>query len=213
MESSRHVMQKDRAEFDALLNRSYRHAYRLAYRYTGNPSDAEDLTQDAFVRAWEAFDRYDPHYSFEVWLMRVLSNLAIDRWRRSGARTTSLDQPIGPEGSAVCLDAVLPNRAPGPEQQCILRDEAHTIRRALRQLSDDYRTVITLTDIEGWSYLEVAQKMQCPIGTVRSRLHRGRQLLHQILRAMQADGAVGAGAAPRAARPGARVAARVPIDA
>lgn len=185
--------QKDRIEFDTLRSRSYEHAFKLAYRFTGNQSDAEDLTQDAFVRAWEAFDRYDRRRSFEVWLMQVLSNLAIDRWRRSGHRMPSLDQLLSLNGSNVTLGAVVPYQGPSPEQQCILRDQADKVQEALRQLPDNYRTVVVLTDIEEWSYVEVAAKMGCPVGTVRSRLHRGRQLLRQLLQKMQTENGIPSG--------------------
>src|SRR5439155_4817830 len=85
--------QSSRVEFEQLFSRSYQRAFNLAYRYTGNESDAEDLTQDAFVRAWGSYHRYDRNRSFEVWLLRILSNLAIDRWRRkSTLRTYSVDQ-------------------------------------------------------------------------------------------------------------------------
>src|SRR5712671_3373611 len=81
-----------RDEFEALFRRSYHRAYNAAYRLMGNSSDAEDLTQEAFVRVWAAFDRYDRSRPFEGWLFRILSNLAIDRWRRgSGAVVCSLD--------------------------------------------------------------------------------------------------------------------------
>ncbi len=178
---------KSRVEFETLFSRSYQRAYNLAYRLTGNDSDAEDLTQDAFVRAWGAFDRYDRRHSFEVWLLRILSNLAIDRWRRQSlVRTHSLDQSYRTNGSDVQLGSLLADRAPGPEQQVILRAQGEQIQQALRMLPDNYRTAIILTDIEEWSYEEVAAKMRCPVGTVRSRLHRGRQLLRQHLCAIQA---------------------------
>jgi len=176
-----------RREFEALFSRSYQRAYSLAYRLTGNESDAEDLTQDAFVRAWGAFERYDRRHSFEVWLLRILSNLAIDRWRRQSlVRTQSLDQTYRSNGNDVQLGALVADRAPGPEQQVILRAQGEQIEAALRMLPDNYRTAIILTDIEEWSYEEVAAKMRCPVGTVRSRLHRGRQLLRQHLSALQA---------------------------
>ena len=185
MESTGRV-RTSRSEFENLFNRSYHRAYNLAYRFTGNDSDAEDLTQDAFLRAWNSFDRYDRRRSFEVWLLRILSNLAIDRWRRQAAtRTHSLDQTYPSNGLDVQLAALVPDRAPGPEAQCLLRAEGEQIEEALRLLPDTYRTAIILTDIEEWSYEEVAEKMRCPVGTVRSRLHRGRQLLRRYIGHLQ----------------------------
>lgn len=185
-------------EFEALFSRTYQRAFNLAYRLTGNESDAEDLTQDAFLRAWSSFDRYDRNRSFEVWLMRILSNLAIDRWRRhSSVQVHSLDQTYRSNGVDVQLKAVLPDRAPSPEQQCYTSADGERIRAALGKLPDNYRTAIILTDIEEWSYEEVAQRMRCPVGTVRSRLHRGRHLLRQHLREMQtADGPLPASVEP-----------------
>ena len=180
--------QIDRKEFESFFNRSYQRAFNLAYRLTGNESDAEDLTQDAYVRAWGAFERYDRKHSFEVWLLRILSNLAIDRWRRhSTVRIHSLDQVYKSNGTDVQLGAVVPDRSPSPEQQCVLHAQGEQIQVALNLLPDNYRTAIILTDIEEWSYEEVAEKMRCPVGTVRSRLHRGRQLLRQHLHEMQVD--------------------------
>ena len=186
-ERTQQVTSLDRSEFECLFNRAHQRAYNLAYRLTGNESDAEDLTQDAFVRAWSAFDRYDRRHSFEVWLLRILSNLAIDRWRRQSlVRTHSLDQTYRNNGTDVQLGSLVADRSPGPEQQVILRAQGQQIEQALRMLPDNYRTAIILTDIEEWSYEEVAEKMRCPVGTVRSRLHRGRQLLRQHLSMLQA---------------------------
>jgi len=182
-----------RAEFEALFSRSYQRAFNLAFRYTGNECDAEDLTQDAFVRAWGSYHRYDRRRSFEVWLLRILSNLAIDRWRRKSAlRTYSLDQVLTANGGEVELAAVVPDRAAGPEQVCMSRATGDQIQEALDLLPASYRQAIILTDIEEWSYEEVAQKMNCPVGTVRSRLHRGRQLLRQYLRTIQVEEAMAA---------------------
>ena len=90
------------AEFEQLFHRSYTRAYNAAYRLMGNASDAEDLTQEAFVRVWAAFDRYDRTRPFEGWLFRILSNLAIDRWRRSAGLTVcSLDAATSGGGSAM----------------------------------------------------------------------------------------------------------------
>lgn len=180
-------------EFESLFSRSYQRAFNLAFRYTGNESDAEDLTQDAFVRAWGSYHRYDRRRSFEVWLLRILSNLAIDRWRRKSAiRTFSLDQVQTANGAEVELASIVADRCAGPEQLCMTRATGDQISEALNLLPATYRQAIILTDIEEWSYEEVAQKMNCPVGTVRSRLHRGRQLLRRYLRGIQTDEALAA---------------------
>ena len=184
--NAQNSIQVNREEFEVYFHRSYQRAYNLAYRLTGNESDAEDLTQDAYVRAWSAFNRYDHKHTFEVWLLRILSNLAIDRWRRQSAlRFQSLDQTCLIGDTELSIGSIIPDRMPSPEQQCILSVQGEQIQQALNRLPDNYRTAIILTDIEEWSYEEVATKMRCPVGTVRSRLHRGRQLLRQHLLEMK----------------------------
>jgi RNA polymerase sigma-70 factor (ECF subfamily) len=179
--------QANRTEFEALFRCTYRRAFKLAYRLAGNESDAQDLTQEAFVRAWGSFDRYDRRRPFEVWLFRILCNLATDRWRRlSSVRMHSLDGTCGADGIDVQpLGAVLPDHAPGPEQQCILNVLGEQLQEALRLLPEHHRTAIILTYVEQRTYEEVAQKMRCPIGTVRSRVHRGRVALRKMLTSTQ----------------------------
>jgi RNA polymerase sigma-70 factor (ECF subfamily) len=169
-------------EFEGYFKRSYQRAFCIACRLTGNESDAEDLMQDAFLRAWGAFERYDRNHSFDVWLFRILSNLAIDRWRRKSVlKVQSLDQQYSKEANGLPLGSVLPDKSPGPEEMCMQKQEYDKLQNALNKLPDNYRMTIILTDIEEWTYNEVAHIMRCPVGTVRSRLHRGRQLLRQQL--------------------------------
>src|SRR5439155_8414212 len=131
--------QSSRVEFEQLFSRSYQRAFNLAYRYTGNESDAEDLTQDAFVRAWGSYHRYDRNRSFEVWLLRILSNLAIDRWRRKHSiRAFSLDQVFPGNGADLELASMVPDRAAGPEEQCLTHATGDQIHQALRLLPDSY---------------------------------------------------------------------------
>lgn len=193
------------AEFEMLLQRSYSRAYSAAYRMMGNASDAEDLTQEAFVRVWAAFDRYDRSRPFEGWLFRILSNLAIDRWRRlAGASVCSLDAEgpgvksapsrrgrqsmNGPrDGKGAPLLACLADERPSamPEQSYLRAETGRRVRRALSALPGDYRKAVLLADVQGYSYEEIAQRVGCPVGTIRSRLHRGRQLLRQNLLKLQ----------------------------
>ena len=191
-----------RAEFEVLMRRSYSRAYSAAYRMMGNASDAEDLTQEAFVRVWAAFDRYDRSRPFEGWLFRILSNLAIDRWRRqSSAPVCSLDaegtgaraamarkgRTVVGEGRGAPLLACLADERPSamPEASYMRSETGHRVRRALSALPGDYRRAVVLADVQGYSYEEIAQHVGCPVGTIRSRLHRGRQLLRQNLLKLQ----------------------------
>jgi len=187
-----------RGEFEALFQRSYHRAYNAAYRIMGNASDAEDLTQEAFVRVWAAFDRYDRSRPFEGWLFRILSNLAIDKWRRlSGVTICSLDaERTGSRSMAsrrslsyrsAPLLACLADDHPSamPELSYLRSETGLRVRRALSALPGDYRKAVVLADVQGYSYEEIAQYVGCPVGTIRSRLHRGRQLLRQNLLKLQ----------------------------
>lgn len=195
---------ESRAEFEKLFHRSYPRAYHAAYRMMGNSCDAEDLTQEAFVRVWAAFDRYDRSRPFEGWLFRILSNLAIDRWRRlSGTTICSLDaegmrgnssaarrnrsQRSSWEGKGAPLLSSLADERPStmPEQSYLREETGLRVRRALSTLPGDYRKAVVLADVQGYSYEEIARYVGCPVGTIRSRLHRGRQLLRQNLLKLQ----------------------------
>jgi RNA polymerase sigma-70 factor (ECF subfamily) len=184
------------------MRRSYNRAYSAAYRMMGNASDAEDLTQEAYVRVWAAFERYDRSRSFEGWLFRILTNLAIDRWRRlAGVTACSLDAettsnantPRGRLSSGntrqSSLLSCLADDRPSviPEQAYFRAENGRRVRRALSALPPDYRKVILLADVQGYSYEEIAQRVDCPVGTVRSRLHRGRQLLRQNFLKLQSQ--------------------------
>lgn len=174
---------QDLTEFEALFHRSYQRAYSLAFRLADTVGDAEDLTQDAYVRAWRSFGTYDRSRSFEAWLLRILSNLAIDRWRRQGPPPVlSLDRAIEAGGAGSPSESMLADHAPGPEQQCTLNVIGERLQTALGLLPPAYRTATILADIEAQSYEDVAQRMRCPVGTVRSRLHRGRLELRRQLR-------------------------------
>ena len=177
------VLRKDRNEFDQLVNRCHRQAYNIAYRMTGNHADAEDLTQESFLRAYRFFDRYNRDMPFENWLYRIMSRVFIDELRkRPKLKTQSLDQPLnsGDSGdSEVTLE--IPDFASDPEQMVLCDALDEHLQNALNALPDEFRMAVILADIEGMSYEEIAEAMNCSLGTVRSRLHRGRKLLRQKL--------------------------------
>jgi RNA polymerase sigma-70 factor (ECF subfamily) len=177
------VLRNDRKEFDTLVNRCHRQAYNIAYRLTGNHADAEDLTQESFLRAFRFFDRYNREMPFENWLYRIMSRVFIDELRkRPKYKTQSLDQPLytGDNGDAdVMLE--IPDLESNPEQMTLCDTLDEHLQRALNALPEEFRVAVILADIEGLSYEEIAETMNCSLGTVRSRLHRGRKLLRQRL--------------------------------
>ena len=146
--------------------------YRLAYRLTGNQHDAEDLTQEVFVRVFRSLSSYTPG-TFEGWLHRITTNLFLDGARRK--------QRIRFEGLGEDVAQRLPGNNLTPAQ---IWDERHfdgDIQAALRALPPDYRAAVVLCDIEGFSYEEIAATMGVKLGTVRSRIHRGRAQLRAAL--------------------------------
>jgi len=167
-------------EFEQLYQRSRRRAYNLAYRLTGNVTDAEDVTQDAYVRAWHNFDSYDASRSFEGWLFRIITNRVIDlRRRQKRVPMYSLDTPIqgDEDGQPLSHEFAAPDS--DPEQIVIGPVMDERLQTALAALPTDYRAAILLCDVEQRSYQEIAETMHCAIGTVRSRIHRARVMLRK----------------------------------
>ncbi|MGL5866396.1 MAG: RNA polymerase sigma factor SigE [Dermatophilaceae bacterium] len=146
--------------------------YRLAYRLTGNVHDAEDLTQDVFIRVFRSLHTYQPG-TFEGWLHRITTNVFLDRMRRK--------QRIRFDALSDESAARLPSRGPGPEQAYADSHFDDDVQRALDALSPDFRAAVVLCDIEGLSYEEVAVTLGIKLGTVRSRIHRGRAQLRAAL--------------------------------
>jgi RNA polymerase sigma-70 factor (ECF subfamily) len=171
-------------QFEQLFQRSRHRAYRLAYRLTGNATDAEDVTQDAYVRAWHHFDRYDSNYSFEAWLFRIVTNRGIDlQRRRKRAPIYSLDTHASGEetGLLPVNETVAPNN--DTEQIVFGLIGEERLLKAVDTLPDHYRLAIRLYAVEQRSYEEIAETMRCALGTARSRIHRARGLLRHYIEA------------------------------
>jgi RNA polymerase sigma factor (sigma-70 family) len=158
--------------WDEVVRTHSARVYRLAYRLTGNPHDAEDLTQDVFVRVFRSLSSYTPG-TFEGWLHRITTNLFLDQVRRK--------QRIRFDGLSDDAAERLPGREPGPAQ---VYDEQHfddDVQRALDALPPDFRAAVVLCDVEGLTYEEIAGVLDLKMGTVRSRIHRGRAMLRAAL--------------------------------
>ncbi len=146
--------------------------YRLAYRLTGNKHDAEDLTHDVFVRVFRSLSSYRPG-TFEGWLHRITTNVFLDKMRRK--------QRIRFDALSDDAAARLTTREAGPEQAYDATHFDDDVQRALDALPPDFRAAVVLCDIEGLSYEEIATTLGVKLGTVRSRIHRGRALLREAL--------------------------------
>jgi RNA polymerase sigma-70 factor (ECF subfamily) len=153
--------------------------FRLAYRLTGNRHDAEDLTQDVFVRVFRSLDAYTPG-TFEGWLHRITTNLFLDNVRRK-ARIRFDALPEDAER--------LPGKMPSPAAEIDDRLFDPDVQHALDALPPDFRAAVVLCDIEGLSYEEIAATLDVKLGTVRSRIHRGRAQLREALAARAPRGA------------------------
>ena len=170
------------AEFEKLIARTQRQAYNIAYRMTGNRDDAEDLTQEAYLRAYRSFATYNRQMPFESWFFRILSNLFIDLLRRRPKqKPLSLDQPMGDEEMDENLLLQLPDENSNPERNLMEQVMDERLQSALSELPDAFRIAVLLCDVESKSYEEIAQIMGSSIGTVRSRIHRGRSMLRRIM--------------------------------
>lgn len=170
-----------REEFEQHVQRCYQTIYRHAYRLLRDKGDAEEVTQDAFLRAWKHYDSFDGVRRFENWMLRIVTNLVIDRRRRRHHPTCSLDATVtmNADGDQCKWE---PEDSTSDPEEIILHNDVHpAIRRALGDLSSTFRNVLVMADVQDYSYSEIAEAMHCPIGTVRSRLRRARMQMRRNL--------------------------------
>ena len=155
--------------------------YGVACRLTRNPTEAEDLVQDALVKAMRARDQFHVGTNLKAWMFRILTNTFINKYRRGGLERSVLD---GPEADPLVdgwVSASTMRQLRDPEQIALRPIVEGEVGRALDQLPPEFKLAVVLCDVEEFSYEEIAEIMGCPIGTVMSRLHRGRKLLQKSL--------------------------------
>ena len=153
----------------------------VACRLGRNRSEAEDLVQDTLVKALRAREQYESGTNLKAWLLKILKNTFINRYRRSGLERTVLEGPDADPLADGWIGASTLRAMRDPEGQALRSVIQEEIVRALDAMPEEFRMVVVLADVEELSYREIADLMGCPIGTVMSRLHRGRRLLKQQL--------------------------------
>ena len=153
--------------------------YNYALRMTGNPDDADDLVQETYLKAYRFWDKYEKGTNIRAWLFRIMKNSYINRYRKETKEPDTVDyEEVQNFYNTIRAESADPNDLQEKIFGGLLEDE---VARALESLPEDFRTVVILCDIEGLSYEEIAEFVDCPIGTVRSRLHRGRKMLQARL--------------------------------
>lgn len=169
-------------EFERLARETEESLFRVAYRLTGNSDDAKDLLQESLVEAFEAFGRYQQGGRFDRWVMRIMTNTFIDNRRKKAVRpqTISLSDLTRFDDSDHA-EYDLPDRGIPPEEALLASEFRTLLDKALSRIPDEYRVSMVLCDMEGFSYAEAARVMDCPEGTVRSRLHRARTAVRRML--------------------------------
>ncbi len=157
--------------------------YSAALRYTRNPSDAEDLVQEAFAKAYAAFHQFRPGTNLKAWLYRILTNTYINAYRKEQRQPqqVSADASASDDGSFSLYDRVADTASAPAEVEVLSHLTDDEVKQALADLPEQFRMAVYLADVEGFRYAEIAEIMGTPIGTVMSRLHRGRAALQRAL--------------------------------
>jgi len=174
----------DTSAFDEMTRRYSARAYSVAYQMLANHDDTRDLIQDAFLEVFRTLERFNTQYRFSTWLYRILINKCINHRKREARRRILFFSDYGTKNGDSFSKNPISNRASSektPHELLERKELRETISRALDTLSERHRTVVVLFDLEGFSHKQIAEILQCPEGTVMSRLHHGRLKLKRVL--------------------------------
>jgi RNA polymerase sigma-70 factor (ECF subfamily) len=174
------VQRGEKAAFDVLVLRYQHRIVKLVGRYVRNPSDALDVAQEVFIKAYRALGNFRGESAFYTWLYRIAINTAKNHLAARSRRPKEVDL-IGPDGEPLAIDDLQADDET-PEKVMLVAEIKATILRTMAALPEDLRTAITLREIDGMSYEDIATAMDCPIGTVRSRIFRAREALDAQLK-------------------------------
>jgi RNA polymerase sigma-70 factor (ECF subfamily) len=171
------------ATFESLFSAAVNSAFGVALRLTRNQADAEDLVQEAALLAFRAFDSFQTGTNFRAWFLKILTNCYYSKRRREKSRpvTSDLDDTPDLYLYARSGQAGFPTQGPDPAAELLEKLGTERIVAAVNRLPEEYRVVSTLYLMDDLSYEEIARVLECPVGTVRSRLHRGRKMLQKLL--------------------------------
>ncbi|MGB6191683.1 MAG: sigma-70 family RNA polymerase sigma factor [Terracidiphilus sp.] len=179
----RHCMDGDSGAWAELVREHHRRVYGLCYRFTGNPADAEDLTQDVFLKIYSNLSSFDTgRGSLQVWITTMTRNLLVDNFRRTKNQraTGSLDEGWDGAEELRPVDRLM-SAGPSPHESAAKKELAKMVQGALAKVSPELREAVILRDLQDMDYREIAQVLGIPEGTVKSRISRGRAELARLL--------------------------------
>jgi RNA polymerase sigma-70 factor (ECF subfamily) len=180
----------DQAAWETIVKQNWRKVFNVAYKFVGRHDMAEDLTQDVFLKLYKSLDTFDRRANFQTWLISVSRNLCIDHYRSVRKERETIDRAVDPGQ----LTPASPDA--GPHAALEQRDRVVLLREAMQSLPDALRTAVLLRDIQELTYQEIADRLELPEGTVKSRINRGRtELARQIRRLRESQDQARASAA------------------
>jgi len=174
----------DAAAWEELVQRYHRRIYNICYRFAGSADDAQDLTQEVFIKMYRTLNTYDMERgAFMTWVTTMARNLLVDHFRKTKQDrvTDSLDVAPSEREDAMPLSEQLPDTAATPDARAQSQQVGQTVHRALQKLSPDLREAVILRDLQDMDYKEIATVLKVPEGTVKSRINRGRAELARLL--------------------------------
>lgn len=172
--------QGDVEAFEKLIEGCQKKVFNIAFRMLGNFDDASELSQEVFLKAYKSIKNFKGDTLFNTWIYKVTTNACLDEIRkRKNKKVVSLDEDIEIGGNE--MKRQIKDDSPGPELTAEDNELKRAVKDSINMLSEEYRTVIVLRDIQGFSYEEISGIIKCPEGTVKSRINRARQALKKIL--------------------------------
>jgi RNA polymerase sigma-70 factor, ECF subfamily len=180
----RRCVSGDAAAWEEIVQKYHRRIYNICYRFAGSGNDAEDLTQEVFIKMYRTLTSYDvDRGAFMTWVTTITRNLLVDHFRKTKQErmTDSLDTVSSEHEDAMPLSDQIPDRRPAPDSRVQSRETGETVHQALQKLSPELREAVILRDLQDMDYREIATVLKVPEGTVKSRINRGRAELARLL--------------------------------
>ena len=169
----------DERAFRTLVDKYQRAVFSICLRMVRNRDEATDLAQVSFIKVFASLDRYNPAYAFSSWLFKITSNLCIDHLRKRRVPTFAMDEPVDGEKGEIQRQYESPD--PNPEETFSRSEKMRKLEAAIARLPEHYRIMLVLRHQEDLSYEEIADTLSIPLGTVKARIHRAREMLKGIL--------------------------------